>query len=227
MTGDSQNKLNMWLRDPGPDLVIADEAHEIKNEKSQIGYLLSLMKTGSRIATTGSPLSNHLKEYWAMMNWIHPGFLGSLGGFTAEYIAPIKDGLYADSGQEDRKTSQKRLVMLKRLLDDKIHRLDLTAIQSDLPPKTEFVVYVPLTPLQRRLYEALVKESKWNENNQRYLFKWINILRLICNHPITLKVISSNLSYSYLEIYHRSRKGKYDWSRNQTSCQTRRHHRRV
>jgi SNF2 family DNA or RNA helicase len=183
----------MWLQDPGPDLVVADEAHEIKNTKSQIGNVLSFIKTGSRVATTGSPLSNHLKEYWAMMNWIHPGFLGSLGGFTGEYIAPIKDGLYADSTREERKTSQKRLVMLKRLLDDKIHRLDLTAIQSDLPPKTEFVVYVPLTPLQRKLYDALIKESKWDENNRLCLFKWINILRLICNHPITLKVTSPNL----------------------------------
>lgn len=184
--------MKTWLRDPGPDLVIADEAHEIKNDKSVIGKLLTQIKTGSRIATTGSPLSNHLKEYWAMMHWIHPGFLGTLQAFTGQYITPIKDGLYADSTPEERKFSQRRLVMLKRLLDDKIHRRDLTAIQTDLPPKTEFVVYVPLTLLQRQLYEGLINDSKWDENNLRHLFKWINILRLICNHPITLKVTSHN-----------------------------------
>jgi SNF2 family DNA or RNA helicase len=122
-----------------------------------------------------------------MMNWIHPGFLGTLPAFTESYIIPIKDGLYASSSNAERTISQRRLVVLKRLLDDKIHRKDLTVIQADLPPKTEFVVYVSLTPLQRQLYEALINNSEW-KNNQRNLFKWINIFRLICNHPITLKV---------------------------------------
>ena len=95
----------------GPDNVIADEAHEIKNEKSTIGKLLAGVKTTSRIALTGSPLSNHLQEYWAMMDWIHPGFLGSLRGFTTNYITPIKDGLYRDSLGEERKFSQKGLLL--------------------------------------------------------------------------------------------------------------------
>jgi hypothetical protein len=54
--------LNKWLLE-GPDIVIADEAHEIKNEKSMIGKLLAGVKTTSRIALSGSPLSNHLQEY--------------------------------------------------------------------------------------------------------------------------------------------------------------------
>jgi len=166
--------------------VIADEAHEIKNEKSQIAELLHQIKTGSRIATTGSPLSNHLEEYWAMMNWIHPQFLGPLRHFRETYIIPIKDGLYADSYAAQRKQSQMRLHKLKLVLDGKIHRKDLSAIQAALPPKTEFVIYTPLTPLQRHLYEALIVSELWKERHN--LFKWVNILRLICNHPYTLHV---------------------------------------
>jgi SNF2 family DNA or RNA helicase len=181
-----EKDLETWLLDPGPDLVVADEAHAITKETSKITKLLNQVKTGSRIATTGSPLSNHLEEYWAMMNWIHPGFLGTLRQFTGQYILPIKDGLYADSDREQRRTSQSRLLKLKRVLDDKLHRMDLSAIQADLPSKTEFVIYVPLTPLQRKLYEALVNGEQWK--SYRNLFKWVNILRLICNHPYTLMV---------------------------------------
>lgn len=180
--------MRTWLLKPGADLIVADEAHEIKNEKSKIGHLLGQIEKGSRIATTGSPLSNHLKEYWAMMHWIHPGFLGTLRAFTSQYITPIKEGLYPESELSERRESQRRLVKLKALLKDKIQRKDLTVIQADLPQKTEFVIYIPLTPLQRQLYEALINESGWNQGNGRNLFKWINILRLICNHPFTLKV---------------------------------------
>jgi SNF2 family DNA or RNA helicase len=179
--------LNKWLLE-GPDIVIADEAHEIKNEKSMIGKLLAGVKTTSRIALTGSPLSNHLQEYWAMMDWIHPGFLGSLRGFTMNYITPIKDGLYRDSLAEERKFSQKRLLALKTLLDGKLLRRDLSVIEADLPKKTEFIVHVPLSPLQRQLYEKLIEEEVWERQGEKGLFKWINILRYICNHPLTLFV---------------------------------------
>ena len=190
-TEEDTEKLRSWLLNPGADLVVADEAHVIKNKESDIVKFLSQIQTGSRIATTGSPLSNNLEEYWAMMDWIHPGFLGTLRRFTEQYIIPIKDGLYADSSPTDRKTSQMRLVRLKGVLDGKIHRRDLTVIATDLPSKTEFVVSVPLAPLQRQLYEKLITERNWNDAGHRSLFKWINILCLICNHPYTLMVISS------------------------------------
>jgi SNF2 family DNA or RNA helicase len=92
-----------WLLNPGPDIVVADEAHQIKNPKATINQLFSLIKTGSRIATTGSPLSNHLEEYYWMMEWINPQFLGSLPKFTSQYILPIKQGLYQDSTAVQRK----------------------------------------------------------------------------------------------------------------------------
>jgi SNF2 family DNA or RNA helicase len=186
ITDEQREQLQNWLLDPGADLVVADEAHEIKNQSSKITGLLMRIKTGSRIATTGSPLSNNLKEYWAMMNWIHMGFLGTLRAFTASYIEPIKDGLYGDSTSGERRLSQRRLVTLKTLLSNKIHRCDLSVIEEDLPAKTEFVVYVPLTPLQKTLYQGLLANVNFETNGS--LFKWINILRLICNHPYALKV---------------------------------------
>jgi|SRR5579862_1123842 len=209
-TEEHKEKVRKWLLKPGPDLVIADEAHEIKNEKSQIAELLHRIDTGSRIATTGSPLSNHLEEYWAMMNWIHPGFLGKLSKFSQSYIVPIKSGLYADSDRFERQISQRRLYQLKQVLDGKIHRKDLTCIETDLPPKTEFIVYTPLTPMQRQLYEAMINSGMWKVQNN--LFKWINILRLICNHPHTLFVIS-HTSFLIIALHQTTRgRGGKPWT---------------
>jgi len=173
-----------------PDVVVADEAHEVRNTTSQIARVMGRIKTGSRIALTGSPLSNHLQEYWAMMNWIHPGFLGPLRDFTTGYITPIKTGLYANSQPDERRYSGRRLYQLKKVLDGKILRRDLSAIADELPDKTEFVIYLPLTPLQRQLYEKLVSKpsGSMDPEKHRQLFKWINMMRLICNHPYTLLV---------------------------------------
>jgi SNF2 family DNA or RNA helicase len=187
LSEDDAINVQEWLLDPGADVVVADEAHTIKNDKSKIGGLLNRIRTKSRIATTGSPLSNNLKEYWTMMNWIHRDFLGTLRSFTAEYIVPIQAGLYAESSLEERKLSQRRLVSLKTVLNGKLHRQDISAIQADLPSKSEFIVHLPLSPLQQQLYDALLN-SGFERHTQ--LFKWINILRLICNHPYTLWVTS-------------------------------------
>jgi len=82
---------------------------------------------------------------------------------------------------------------LKALLDKKIHRKDIRVIQDDLTPKTEFVISVPLTELQHKLYMGLLDQVKDDlgegGGGKGGLFKWINLLRLICNHPCTLRVV--------------------------------------
>jgi SNF2 family DNA or RNA helicase len=77
------------------------------------------------------------------------------------------------------------------MLDKKIHRKDISVIQDDLPPKTEFVLTVPLTSLQQQLYEGALEQTRTTGLNNNGLFKWTNILRLICNHPALLSVLPS------------------------------------
>lgn len=52
-----------------PSIVIGDEAHQLKNEKSQRSNLASRFRTNTRIALTGSPLANNVDEYYAMIQW--------------------------------------------------------------------------------------------------------------------------------------------------------------
>jgi SNF2 family DNA or RNA helicase len=139
-----------------PNVIVADEAHNLKSTKTALTRAASLFRSKSRIAMTGSPLSNNLLEYWAMIEWIDPRYLGPLTEFKRKYVEPITDGLYTDSSPVERRRSLTMLKVLQKDLSLKVHRADIDVIQSEMPQKTEFMVTVPLTTLQRNVYIRFV-----------------------------------------------------------------------
>ena len=174
----------------GPKIVIVDEAHKLKNPNSEIGKAASLFKTLSRVALTGSPLSNNLDEYFAMIDWIAPGYLGDRTEFKANFEEPIREGGYVDSTASERRNAIKKLKVLEDVTGPKIHRRDVTVLRGSLKPKTEFVITVPLTEIQAEMYRAYIKGLKVESDTQvssTRMFDWLSMLGLLCNHPFTFQ----------------------------------------
>ncbi|KAL8691116.1 MAG: hypothetical protein Q9218_003590 [Villophora microphyllina] len=174
----------------GPNIVILDEAHTAKNRTSDLNKIMMQFKTGSRIALTGSPLSNNLSEYYALIEWIAPGYLGEPREFVYRYEEPIKEGLYSDSTDAQWRLGLKRLELFKREVNPKIHRADISVLASRLKGKSEFVIKVAATELQQRLYETFVESMQAHlpgaadrRASQATLWASVSKLRLVCNHP--------------------------------------------
>ena len=170
-----------------PTLVVADEAHTAKNLKSQLNIAINRVRTKSRIALTGSPLANNIEEYYALIDWIAPNYLGDHIEFKARYAEPIQQGTYKDCSEADYIESRKILKALQSDLEPKVHRADLTVLKGKLKGKTEFLIKLPLTELQMELYTGYVDwmlgVARVEEPETAVLWAWLGELRLLCNHP--------------------------------------------
>ncbi|XP_069603342.1 transcriptional regulator ATRX [Ranitomeya imitator] len=140
------------LVDPGPDFVVCDEGHILKNEASAVSKAMNSIRTKRRIILTGTPLQNNLVEYHCMVNFIKENLLGSIKEFRNRFMNPIQNGQCADSTMVDVRVMKKRAHILYEMLAGCVQRRDYTALTKFLPPKYEYVLSVRITPIQCKLY---------------------------------------------------------------------------
>jgi len=178
------SNIQKWLLE-SPTLIVADEAHVMKNKASQISIQTKRFKTKTRIALTGTPLANNLAEYYAMIDWVHPSYLGSEAEFRDHYRTPIETGLYSDSDKLQWRTALKKLRNLEKMIGPKVHRANISVLKGDLKNKTEFLITLPLTPFQEKVYLAFLEREagQLDKRKPAWFLSLQAYLRLLCNCP--------------------------------------------
>lgn len=181
VVSDSEEAKELLLEKP--NIVVADEAHKMKNKNTDIHLTCQNFSTKTRVALTGSPLANHVGEYYVMIDWVARNFLGPEAEFKEIYAKPIQEGLTVDSTRGEQRTAIKKLQVLKETVAPKVDRRTVNGTLKDvLPQKHEFVIGIPPTQLQSKLYTSFI-DCFMQENTSGPLFAKVNNLGLICNHP--------------------------------------------
>ncbi|KAI0550222.1 hypothetical protein F4679DRAFT_213176 [Xylaria curta] len=167
-----------------PNIVIADEAHMMKNPKAKTHVAAANFRTPSRVALTGSPLANNVEEYFSMIDWVAPNYLGDLREFRAQYANPINNGLHAESTESDRRRALRMLRVLKSEVSPKVSRTTIAVLKHDIPRKKEFVITVPLTHIQQQSYEMFIQYHLSGDPKSNKVPQFaIHDLGLICASP--------------------------------------------
>lgn len=159
--------------------VILDEAQAIKNRNTKRSKAAMALKGDLRIVTTGTPIENHLGELWNLMQFVNPGLLGTLDQFNERFAAPIEKHQDAHARK-----------CLKQLIQPFILRRTKTQVLDELPPRTEIVLHVEMTPQEKAFYEALRRKAvssleKSDADAQQHLQILAELMRLrrACCNP--------------------------------------------
>jgi SNF2 family DNA or RNA helicase len=157
-----------------------DEAQNIKNAYTKQAAAIRKFGARQRIALTGTPIENRLTELWSIVDFINPGYLGSLGQFNHKYANAIEK-----TGDADLAGRVQRLIrpfLLRRLKKD-------PAIQLDLPDKNEAKTYISLSLEQGALYENVVQslidqiDTLTGMEKKGLILATLTKLKQICDHP--------------------------------------------
>uniref|UniRef100_A0A3P8V5Z9 RAD54 like 2 n=1 Tax=Cynoglossus semilaevis TaxID=244447 RepID=A0A3P8V5Z9_CYNSE len=181
--------LERALAQPGPDVVICDEGHRIKNCHASTSQALKNIRTRRRVVLTGYPLQNNLIEYWCMVDFVRPDFLGTRQEFSNMFERPILNGQCVDSTPQDVQLMRYRSHVLHSLLEGFVQRRGHDVLKEQLPSKEEHVILVRLSPLQRALYTEFMNRFR-EAGNTGWLS--LNPLKAFCvcckiwNHPDVL-----------------------------------------
>ena len=165
--------------------VVLDEAQAIKNPATKRAKLVFRLRAQMRLATTGTPIENHLGELWSLFRFINPGLLGSASAFNERFAAPIR-----------RDGKSPRAEQLRRLVQPFILRRRKEAVLKELPPKTEVNLTVELSSDERALYEAMRRQAVEEITGaaapaQRMIvLKQLTLLRQAACHPRLVRPLS-------------------------------------
>jgi SNF2 family DNA or RNA helicase len=174
-----------FLRHYEFNYIFLDESQQIKNPESQRYKAARLLKSRNKIVLTGTPVENNTFDIYGQLSFACPGLLGSKSYFKQIYSQPI-----------DMFKSGPRAIELQQKISPFILHRSKQEVATDLPEKTEMVLYCEMKPEQRDIYDAYEKEFRDYisattgdelKKTPMNVLKGITRLRQICDSPLLLK----------------------------------------
>ena len=165
--------------------IFLDESQAIKNPDSQRYKACRLLQSKNKLVLTGTPIENNTFDLYGQLSFACPGLLGNQQYFKEIYSQPI-----------DKFGDIKRAITLQKKVNPFILRRTKKQVATELPDKTEMIIYCEMGIEQRKVYDAYEKEFRNYLLHQpeedlpresMHVLQGLTKLRLICNSPALLK----------------------------------------
>jgi helicase SWR1 len=167
--------------------MILDEAHNIKNFRSQRWQTMLTFNTRARLLLTGTPLQNNLMELWSLLYFVMgaDGFAG-YEEFQDWFKKPSEQILEHGRSQMDEQ-SKNTISKLHTLLRPYLLRRLKADVEKQMPAKYEHVEFCRLSKRQRELYDGFLSRDDTRgtlaSGNYLSIINCLMQLRKVCNHP--------------------------------------------
>nr|DAD18282.1 TPA_asm: hypothetical protein HUJ06_019745 [Nelumbo nucifera] len=144
-----------------PGLLVLDEGHTPRNERSQIWKALSKIETEKRIILSGTPFQNNFNELYNTLCLVRPTFAEKIQSqprkiYQGKIVAEKKEAkgkwtsLTSSIGKHDD-----RLEELRAMIDPFVHVHKGNILKENLPGLRDCVIVLHPPPLQKRLLQAI------------------------------------------------------------------------
>ncbi|KAA8904172.1 putative SNF2 family helicase/ATPase PasG [Sphaerosporella brunnea] len=145
--------------------IIIDEGHRLKNMNCKLVQELKSYNSANRLLLTGTPLQNNLAELWSLLNFLLPDIFDDYAYFEDYFDFSKLQGKDKESHVAFLEEQKKNNLVgsLHHLLKPFLLRRVKTDVETNLPPKKEYVLYAPLSQTQKDLYGALLdhRAQQW------------------------------------------------------------------
>lgn len=151
------------------DLVIVDEAHKLKNRKTENWKLVNDLKTRGLILLTATPLQNNLEEIYNLVSLVRPTLFRDYKSFL-EYYQLHPNALMAEL--KDKLSD----IMIRNLTRDQTEKKVQRRVQ---------LIPIRLRPEEKQIYEAL--------QELRGSFLRLTLTKEYCSSPSALYATLQNM----------------------------------
>jgi len=164
------------------DTVVADESQHIKNVQAQVTRAVMQLDARARIALSGTPVMNNTFDLYAQLHFLLPGLFGGQEFFRREYANPI-----------DRDGDKEKMKALQQMTAPFILRRTKEQVATDLPEKTESVLWCEMGEEQMAVYNKIRNQIRDSiflgikagglDKSKLHILQGILKLRQVCGAP--------------------------------------------
>ncbi len=126
-------------------VVVADEASLMRNPDTDLAKVMFKLDASRRLALTGTPMENGIRDLWSIFRFVQPGWLGSRKDFEERY--PLTDAGVLPAAVMERLRWSLRPFLLRRTKEE---------VAPELPAKWVIDEFCDLSSRQRAVYRDLL-----------------------------------------------------------------------